>query len=151
MKLDVYSVFQVDYNEHRTEGKEAHHMANKSVQEFEVDPDESEMDEVEATAPNEYHGIMITATPEFKAALKAAAETEDMSLSAFSRQILATHIGFQGPLQKETRRVRKYATQEEREAAQKSRNKARRDVIKQLLEKYGADVKAQIDEAVANS
>ena len=116
--------------------------------EFDMDLEDEESTIEESTSPAEYRGIMITATPEFKAALKTAAEGADMSLSAFARKHLAELIGFTGPLQKETSRKRKYATEAEREAAQKNRNKARRDVIKQLLEKYGADIKAQIDATV---
>ena len=100
-------------------------------------------------APSEYNGIMIVATPEFKLALKTAAEAADMSLSAFSRQILAEKIGYTGPMAKESKKARKYATEEERQKAQQTRNKARRDVIKALLEKYGGDITAQVDAQVA--
>lgn len=98
-----------------------------------------------AAEESQYNGIMVTATPEFKAAVKAAAEKADKSLSAWVRDLIATTIGYTGPMSKETKRVRKYASEEERAAAQKSRNKQRRDVIKALLEKYGDEFKAQLD------
>lgn len=95
---------------------------------------------------SQYNGIMVTSTPEFKAALKTAAEAADKSLSAFIRDILATEIGYDGPMSKETTRKRKYSSEAEREAAQKTRNKNRRDVIKSLLEKYGDEFKAQLED-----
>ena len=94
---------------------------------------------------SQYNGIMITSTPEFKAALKTAAEEADKSLSAFVRDILASTIGYTGPMSKETTRKRKYSSEEERAAAQKARNKNRRDVIKALLEKYGDEFKGMIE------
>jgi len=105
---------------------------------------------VAAESPSEYNGIMITATPEFKAALKAAAEKSGASLSSFARKVLSEAISYDGPLQKETNRVRKYQSEEERAEAQKTRNKARRDVIKALLEKYGSEnVNAEVEARVA--
>ena len=110
--------------------------------EFNVDDVE---DEVTEEAVSGYNGIMITATPEFKDAMKVAAAADDKSLSSFARQILAAHIGYSGPLSKGTTRAKKYSSPEERDAAQKNRNKARRDVIKALLQKYGDEVKAQLE------
>lgn len=108
------------------------------------------MSDEETSNPSEekesqYNNLMITATPEFKAAMKVAAEEKDMSISAFARSVLAAAIGYTGPLQKETSRKKKYATEEERAAAMKARGKSRRDVIKALLEKYSDEYKAALD------
>lgn len=98
-----------------------------------------------AETESQYSGLMITATPEFKAAVKQAAENADKSISAFVRDLIAKEIEYSGPMSKDTKRVRKYSTEEERAAAQKARNKTRRDTIKALLEKYGEEFKAMLD------
>lgn len=106
------------------------------------------LDEEETRAQRRERGsIMVHITPEFKEALKEAADEQDVPLVAFVRQTLADRIGFTGKIARETRRVRKYASEEERHEAQKARSKARRDLIKQLLEKYGDELKGQTEEA----
>lgn len=101
----------------------------------------------ETERKRERQSVMVSMPEAMKDALRAKAESADVSLAAFCRQTLADAAGYTGPLTKETRRTRKYSSEEERKAAQKARNKARREVIKELLEKYGGDVKAKMAEA----
>ena len=81
--------------------------------------------------------IMFNVPLKLKVAIEAAAEEQDLPISALCRQAVAAFIGYK--LSKtEMTRARKYATVEERIAAQKVRDAEKRDVIKMLLAKYRA-------------
>ena len=81
--------------------------------------------------------IMFNVPVKMKAAIETAAEEQDIPVSGLIRQAVAKFIGY--TLSKtDMARARKYATLEERMAAQKVREKEKRDVIKALLAKYRA-------------
>jgi hypothetical protein len=81
--------------------------------------------------------IMFHVPVEMKVLLEKAAEERNIPLTAFVRATMAEVIGYVLP-PSQLGRARKYATIEEREAAQKVRNLERRDTIKALLLKYRA-------------
>ena len=67
-----------------------------------------------------------------KLELEKAAKAKDTSPSAFARKAMADAVGYALPAGS-TSRVKKYATEEERKAAQKVKNTERRDLINALL------------------
>jgi hypothetical protein len=81
--------------------------------------------------------IMFNVPIRMKVAIEAAAEEQDLPISGLVRQAVAQFIGYK--LSKtDMARARKYATIEERMAAQKIRDTEKRDIIKALLAKYRA-------------
>lgn len=81
--------------------------------------------------------IMFNVPLALKVAIEKSAEEKDIPVSALCRQAVAAFIEYK--LSKtEMTRARKYATVEERIAAQKVRDSEKRDVIKALLAKYRA-------------
>ena len=78
--------------------------------------------------------MMFNLPVSLKAAIEAHAEKEGLTSSALVRQAIAATVGYELP--EGMGRAKKYATEDERKAAQKDRDKARRDLIKDLLEKY---------------
>lgn len=69
-----------------------------------------------------------------KAAIETHSEKEGITASALVRQAIAAVVGFDLP--EGFSRAKKYASEEERVAAQKERDKTRRNLIKDLLERY---------------
>ena len=78
--------------------------------------------------------ISIMGPQGLKDALEAAATLAGVSRVVFIRRALADATGFTLPPETARTRKRKYATAEEREAAQKARALDRRDLINKLLE-----------------
>jgi hypothetical protein len=79
--------------------------------------------------------IMFGVPSELKRLLDGRAEAEDISVAALVRNLVAREFNYTLP--KVTReRAKKYATEEERTAAQKARMSERNATIKALLEKY---------------
>ena len=81
---------------------------------------------------------------DLKNLLIAAAEERNISTSACARQILAEAVDYTLPAS--SGRSRKYANADERKAAQKTRNKARRELVKKLLAEYNAQSEDDEDE-----
>lgn len=115
--------------------------------------DVTEVEQVEQD-PTERVSIMVGMPFEMKELLKAAAdkaENEDGStgqpVAEFVRDLLADHLGYTIP-QRTSKRVRRYASEEEKKAAQKARGKERRATIKNLLALYKQDpaLKARLEE-----
>ena len=79
--------------------------------------------------------LMFHMPVEMKVKLEQAAKAAGLSTTAFVRNIAADKIGYTLPVETQTT-GRKYATPEERQAAQKERDKERRALIKDLLNKY---------------
>ncbi len=71
-----------------------------------------------------------------KVEIEKRAEQDGLTASALVRKAIADVVGFELPVG--LSRAKKYGSDEERKAAQKSRDKARRDLIKDLLAKYRA-------------
>ena len=81
--------------------------------------------------------IMFNVPLKMKVAIEESATEKNIPISALCRQAVAAFIEYK--LSKtEMTRARKYATIEERMAAQKVRDAEKRDVIKALLAKYRA-------------
>ena len=78
--------------------------------------------------------ISIMGPQGLKDALEAASKMAEVSRVVFIRRALAQAVGFTLPPETARTRKRKYATAEEREAAQKARAADRRDLINKLLE-----------------
>ena len=87
------------------------------------------------TNPNERVSIMVTMPASMKLRMVELAEEKDATLAKFTRELIADAIDFDLPDVVRTR-ARKYKTDEERQAAQKARNKGRRDLINTLLAAY---------------
>lgn len=75
---------------------------------------------------------------------KFAKEHNDDAVN-FARTTLAAAVGYTLPAS--ARRSTKYASEDERKAAQAIRNKARRDLVNKLLEQYMEDEDEDEDEA----
>lgn len=93
---------------------------------------------------NERAQVMISMPEALKTAIESAATNADKSVAAFCREIIADHINYTGPLARDYRRSRKYASEEERKKAQAARQKARRDFINEMLKKYGDEFKDEL-------
>lgn len=78
--------------------------------------------------------ISIMGPQGLKDALEEASKLAQVSRVVFIRRALAEAVGFTLPPETARTRKRKYATAEEREAAQKARAADRRDLINKLLE-----------------
>ena len=83
--------------------------------------------------------LTVLVPPDMKSAVKEYVEKRDMSVMDFIRKLVADEIGFTLPEKTARQARRKYATAEEREAAQKAKAKERRDLVKDLLAKYKAE------------
>jgi len=83
--------------------------------------------------------LMFHMPVEMKAELENAARAAGQSTTAFVRDALADKIGYDlPPATSRGGGGRKYASPEERIAAQKDRDKARRALIKNLMDEYKA-------------
>lgn len=80
--------------------------------------------------------LMFSVPPELKAMIQGAAKEKGVSTSGFVRQLVADAVGFKGQLTAGGVHVRKYANEEERKAAQKARERDRRELFKLLLARY---------------
>lgn len=90
--------------------------------------------------------IMFQVPIPVKVQLDNEAEELGIGTAALVRQIVAEHYGIAVEAVHKGR-ARKYASDEERKEAQKNRDKARRDLIKELLEKFkegGADAASDL-------
>jgi ribosomal protein L14E/L6E/L27E len=83
--------------------------------------------------------IMFHLPLEMKVELERAAAAEGVSTTAFVRNVLAEKVGFALPAAAARGGNRKYASAEERIAAQRERDKERRALIKNLLSEYRAE------------
>jgi hypothetical protein len=72
---------------------------------------------------------------EMKAMIEEVAAQSGVPTSSYARRVLADAVGFELTAAQFSR-ARKYATVEERIAAQKARERDRRDLVKDLLAKY---------------
>lgn len=91
--------------------------------------------------------VMVSMPIEMKALVKEKAAEGGVATNAFVRQLLADAVGFEGELTMGRKRLRKYATEEERKVASKARSKARREVVKELLERYKDEVTGLLETA----
>jgi len=80
--------------------------------------------------------IMFHLPIEMKVALEKAATEKGMSTTAYVRGVLADNVGYKLPPSAARGGNRKYASPEERIAAQRARDKERRALIKNLLAEY---------------
>ncbi len=87
------------------------------------------------TNPNERTSVMVTMPASMKLRLVELSEEKDVTLAKFVREMLADAIDFDLPDVVRTR-ARKYKTEDERKAAQKSRNNERKNLINALLKAY---------------
>lgn len=107
-----------------------------------------------ATAPAEEAArasFVVMCPPQLKVAIEAAAKTADKSISEFVRNLLAPAIGYTGPMMNPATKRTKYATPEEKEAAQKKASKDRRDLTAMLLKRYRDEKAAEAAKATAPS
>lgn len=81
--------------------------------------------------------VMIQVPVSLKVALEQYCEVAKVPVSGFIRKLVADAIDYKLPATS-VGRSRKYATPEERMAAQKTREKQRKALVKQLLAKYSA-------------
>lgn len=85
--------------------------------------------------PEPRANVMVQMPLGLKIELEKYCETEKLPVAGFIRKLVADEIGYSLPAIS-IGRARKYATVEERMAAQKARDKDRRALTKILLEKY---------------
>jgi hypothetical protein len=85
--------------------------------------------------PEPHANVMVQMPLGLKIELEKYCEDQKIPVSGFIRKLVADEIGFSLPVIS-IGRARKYATVEERMAAQKERDKTRRTLTKLLLEKY---------------
>jgi len=105
-----------------------------------TDDDEKDKDEraaLQDLAPGTRVSVMVTMPVELKIRLldEAAKSGENMTLARFVRETLADTFDVELP-NVIRQRAKKYATEEERIAAQKAASKKRNDLIKSLLKAY---------------
>lgn len=86
--------------------------------------------------------VMISVPPEMKVLLDDAAKQNNLSTAAFCRKYLAEAIDYDLPATS-VGRGRKYATIEERIAAQAARAKERNDLVKKLLAEHRATLEGK--------
>lgn len=118
-----------------------------------TDDDEKDKDEraaLQDLAPGTRVSIMVTMPVELKIKLldEAAKSGENMTLARFVRETLADKFDVELPNVIRTR-SKKYATEEERVAAQKAASKKRNDLIKKLLKAYNEgeiDLESLVDD-----
>ena len=106
----------------------------------------------EKTVPSEAvetKGVMVQMPKVLKDAIDAQAKAKDVSVSRWMREFLAESLGVELPEIIRKARKKKYATPEERAAAQKARVKTQRDVFTQLLARYGEDAGIAPDADIA--
>lgn len=90
--------------------------------------------------------IMFNVPVKLKAVIEQAAEERDLPVSGLIRQAVAQFLGYKlSPT--DMARAKKYATVEERIAAQKARETERKTLIKALLAKYrSGDIELSSDD-----
>lgn len=86
--------------------------------------------------PNERVSMMFGMPAGLKAKIEEAAEADDLPSAALVRNIVAEHFGYELPVITRGGARKKYASDEEREAARKTKAKGRRNLIRNLLEAY---------------
>lgn len=96
-------------------------------------PVEITAEQIEALKNKNVAVLTIMMPPGMRDAINEAAEAASTSAATFARQALAEKIGYALPAQGATR-VKKYATEEERAAANKAAAKSRRDQVNALLD-----------------
>lgn len=79
------------------------------------------------------HVLQITTTEDFDSAFEAKAKAEGKTPAQLARELLAAHVGYTFPPITRTRSVQKYATPEEKKAAQQATSKQRNAAAKALL------------------
>ncbi len=92
-------------------------------------------DEQTAADMNERTHLVVSIPLGLKIALDKEAAEQQLSTSALVRKQVAEAMAYELPVSV-TQRARKYATEEERQAALKQRREERHQLIKALLEKY---------------
>lgn len=78
--------------------------------------------------------IMILISDQLRDAADKYASDNNLSRAKLIRLALSKYIGYDLESEPKTNRQRKYSSPEERMAAQKARNKARRDATNKILE-----------------
>lgn len=81
---------------------------------------------------------MVSLPAELAAMVEKEAEESGLGFATIARLALAERYNYILPPTERKKRISKYATDEEREAAQKQRNAARNDTIKALLKEFRA-------------
>lgn len=95
-----------------------------------------ETTETAATEPAERRYVAITLTDALRDAIEAKAKAEDTTPGLLCRKIVADALGV--TIDVDRAAPRKYATEEERKAAQKAQRQERNALIKQLLAAHKA-------------
>lgn len=90
--------------------------------------------------------VAVTMTPELYDAMKQAAEAANQPVGTWAKQVLADKVGVD--VNATATKRNKYATEEERKAAQAAARKAHQALVKELLAQHKAAQKAA---AAANS
>lgn len=85
---------------------------------------------------NERVQLMFSLPAGLRAIIEQDADKRDLGYATVVRMIVADHYEYELPATERKARASKYATEDERKAAQKERNKERNDTIKKLLDLY---------------
>lgn len=93
---------------------------------------------IEDIASRNVASVAVLMPPGLKDAIKEHAESKGKSSMEYVRELIAADLGYELPAAASRTRTSKYATAEEREAAQKAKAKERRDLVKDLLAKHRA-------------
>lgn len=91
--------------------------------------------ETQTEKASESVGIMIQVPKVLADAIERESGEKHVPKSRWVREFLAEGLGVELPVGTRSR-VKKYATAEEREAAQKARAKTQRDVFQKLMQQY---------------
>lgn len=102
-----------------------------------ADKDKNAREELEALAPGTRVSVMVTMPKELKLILLEKAQEKDFTLARYLREWIAGEVNFELPATTRTR-APKYATEDERKAAQKKKSAERNALISQLLKAYKA-------------
>jgi hypothetical protein len=95
--------------------------------------------------------LMVTMSSGLKEAIGAYAASVDRSMADVVREMLAEAVGYNldGEPKSAGRRATKYATPEERKAAQKERERQKRELVRRLLDEHNKMEREQAAEALS--
>lgn len=100
--------------------------------------DNAGADGAEATNPRTARSyIVVPLPPDLKTRFQEEAKVADKDVGPYVRDLLAQFLGIEIPVTAVSRRS-KYASDDERKAAQKTRNQSRAATMKNLMDRYKA-------------
>lgn len=110
---------------------------DNDTEEDEPESKDNDRSNLESLAPGSRVSVMVTMPKELKILLLDEAEKagDSYTLARFVRELLADRFEFTLPKTTRTR-AKKYATEEDKQAAQKKRSTKRNALIKMLMQKY---------------